>query len=160
MALEIKSGPWDVAAAESFLATAVIPIRLATLRAGADGRPWPVVQSLWFSYRNGSLWCATQAGSALVTRLSRDPAVGFEVSADDPPYRGVRGTGRAEVIPEAEAILRELIERYGQQGTPLAAWLLGRVATEVGIRIASLHLSSWDYSGRMQPGTHRDVRPQ
>jgi hypothetical protein len=66
-----------------------------------------------------------------------------------PPYRGVRGSGRAEVIPEAEDVLRELISRYGQQGTPLADWLLGRLASEVAIRISDLRISTWDYSARM-----------
>lgn len=159
MALTIKSGPWGEEAVAAFLDRTVIPLRLASLRQDPEGRIWPVVQSLWFSYRQDSLWCATQAGSALVGRLARDPAVAFEVSADDPPYRGVRGSGQAEVITEAEEVLRELIARYGQQGTPLAAWLLGRVATEVAIRVSSLQVSTWDYAGRMQLAAQRDTRP-
>lgn len=159
MALTIKSGPWDEEVTAAFLAETVIPIRLASLRTDGEGRTWPVVQSLWFDYRQGSLWCATQAGSALARRLSRDPAIAFEVSSDDPPYRGVRGTGEAEVIPGAEDVLRALIARYGQQDTSLAAWLLGRVATEVAIRVSSLQVSTWDYASRMRPVAHRDRRP-
>jgi len=158
VALTIKSGPWDEETTAAFLVKTIIPIRLASLRTDAGGRTWPVLQSLWFSYRQGSLWCATQAGSPLTRRLARDTAVAFEVSCDDPPYHGVRGTGEAEIIPEAEDVLLELIERYGQRDTPLAAWLLGRVATEVAIRISSLQVSTWDYASRMRPAPHRDRR--
>lgn len=149
MSLTIASGPWRQEQVESFLVGAVIPVRLASLRIGDQGQPWPVVQSLWFAYRDSSLWCATQAHSALVGRLRRDPSVGFEVSGDEPPYRGVRGSGRAEVLPDAEQVLADLILRYGQQGTALATWLLGRVDSEVAIRISHLQVSSWDYAGRM-----------
>lgn len=151
MSLTIRSGPWSAAQAEAFLVDAVIPVRLASIRVDDQGRPWPVVQSLWFAYRDGSLWCATQQGSALAGRLRRDPAVGFEVSGDEPPYRGVRGTGRAELIDDAEPVLRGLIDRYGQQGTQLANWLLGRVEHEVAIKVTTLQVSTWDYSSRMSP---------
>jgi len=149
VALTITSGPWDAGQVSDFLHQTVIPIRLGSLRIDEQGRPSPVVQSLWFAYRDEALWCATQAAAALVARLRRDAAVGFEICGDVPPYRGVRGSGRAEVIPEAEDVLRELISRYGQQGTPLADWLLGRLASEVAIRISDLRISTWDYSARM-----------
>jgi hypothetical protein len=140
----IRSGPWSHAVIEAFLDETAIPIRLAT--SGAGG---PVVQSLWFRYENGSLWCATQRDSVLARRLERDDRVGWEVSGDDPPYRGVRGTGQATLNPEASPVLRLLIERYGQSGTPLADWLLSRTDNEVAVRITDLYLTSWDFSPRM-----------
>lgn len=141
----IRSGPWSADQVTSYLTQTCIPVRLASHGS------FPLVQSLWFTYDEGALWCATQADSVLARRLRRDGRCGFEVSADTPPYRGVRGTGQATLVPEAAAdVLPRLIRRYqGQDSTPLADWLLSRIATEVAVRIDGLTLTSWDYSGRM-----------
>lgn len=149
MPLQLRSGPWDEVAVTAWLASAVIPVRLASA-----GRRGPLVQSVWFHYADDALWCATQTDSVLARRIRRDPGVGWEVARDEPPYRGVRGTGRATLIddsPRVDAVLRSLIGRYGQAGTPLADWLLGRVETEVAVRIDDLRVTSWDYAPRMDP---------
>jgi nitroimidazol reductase NimA-like FMN-containing flavoprotein (pyridoxamine 5'-phosphate oxidase superfamily) len=144
--LTVRSGPWQPAEVEAFLATATIPVRLAS-----NGRTYPLVQSLWFRYEGGSLWCCTRADSVLVRRLTRDRHCAFEVSADLPPYRGVRGRGKATVLTEgADATLPALLERYlGGTESPLATWLLSRLDEEVVIRIDDLVVTSWDYSARM-----------
>lgn len=144
MTFTVRSGPWSPTQIESFLRDTVIPVRLATV-----GKRGPLVQSVWFLYEDASLWCATQADSVLAKRLRRDPHVGWEVAADTPPYRGVRGTGVADLHRNAQTILEQLIDRYGQAGTPLADWLLARTDSEVAIRIADLRLTSWDYADRM-----------
>ena len=147
MGIEVQSGPWPAHAVEQWLVDTAIPVRLAT-----SGRSGPIVQSLWFSFDEAALWCATQRDSAVANRIRRDPVVGWEVAPDQPPYRGVRGRGTAEVLDDparAEAVLRVLIHRYGQSGTALEGWLLGRVSTEVAIRITDLTVTSWDYSPRM-----------
>jgi hypothetical protein len=141
----LRSGPWDAAQVNDYLRGAVIPLRLAS-----QGVDYPLVQSLWFLPEDGALWCCTKDDSVLARRVSRDGRCAFEVSADAPPYQGVRGTAQATVLPgEAAAILPRLIERYGQSQTPLAQWLLGRLEREVAIRIDPQSISSWDYSGRM-----------
>ena len=147
MSLTIVSGPWSDDQAREWLSDAVIPIRLASL-----GTRGPLVQSLWFTFSDDVLWCATQVDSVLARRLHGDSRVGWEISPDAPPYRGARGTGRAAVLDDRELAadtLSQLINRYGQSGTQLATWLMSRVATEVAIRIDDLALTSWDYSPRM-----------
>lgn len=144
MTFTVRSGPWTPTQIEAYLDEAVIPVRLATA-----GKRGPLVQSLWFLYDDASLWCATQADSVLAMRLRKDARVGWEVAADAPPYRGARGTGTAALVDDAERVLRRLIARYGQAGTPLADWLLGRAESEVAIRIGDLRVASWDYSPRM-----------
>ena len=84
MSFNILSGPWSDAEIESWLGQTVVPLRLAT--SGSNG---PLVQSVWFDFADEALWCATQAQSLLATRLRRDTRVGWEVSGDEPPYRGV-----------------------------------------------------------------------
>lgn len=146
LAPQVRSGPWDRAAVESFLVDTVIPVRLGTV-----GREGPLVQSLWFVYESGSLWCCTQADALVVRRLRADERVGFEVSRDEPPYRGVRGSGRAVIDADAARdVLPRLLDRYGigrERG--LGRWLLSRLDSEVAVRITDLAVTSWDYSARM-----------
>ncbi len=147
MDLTVHSGPWDRQAIERWLEATVIPLRLATT--GGHG---PIVQSLWFLYDDDALWCATQAESMVTGRVRREPRVGWEVSPDQPPYRGARGRGTVTVVDDADLagdVLRRLISRYGQGGTDLEHWLLSRVSTEVALRIDDLVITSWDYSPRM-----------
>jgi len=141
-----RSGPWAAAEIEDYLHDAVIPVRIATI--GSTG---PLVQSLWFFYDDAALWCATQSDAVLVRRLRADPRCGFEIAADAPPYRGVRGRGRASIeLESAATVLPRLIERYlGSQPTELGTWLLSRLDSEVAVRITDLTVTSWDYTGRM-----------
>ena len=142
----LRSGPWSLEEIEHFLQATAIPVRIAS-----NGREFPLVQSQWFLYEDGFLWCCAKADSILAKRLARDPRCAFEVSGDVPPYRGVRGTGHAtQHAEEAPRILPRLIDRYlGDSPSPLADWLLSRLDVEVAIRISDLSLTSWDYSARM-----------
>jgi hypothetical protein len=145
--LPVTSGPWGPDQVLDHLHQAVIPIRLATV-----GRSGPMVQSLWFDVHDTHLWCATQADALVVRRLREDPRCGFEVAADAPPYRGVRGTAAVTIVPDAGgAVLRRLLERYlGGTTSDLARWLLSREATEVALRITPRTVTSWDFTARMQ----------
>ena len=144
--MEITSGPWDRSQIQAFLDDTVIPIRIASA-----GRTSPLVQSLWFLYDEDALWCASQVDSVLTRRLHADPRCGFEIAGDNPPYRGVRGSGRAELLPErAATVLPRLISRdLGDDPSPLATWLLSRVDSEVAIRISDLRVTSYDFTSRM-----------
>lgn len=146
----IASGPWDESEIESFLDQTCIPVRLAT-----NGSSGPLVQSLWFAPQGLELWCCTQKSSILTKRLERDNKVGFEVAADTPPYRGVRGTGVAHLLDDnVQSTLQTLIERYqGTERTELSDWLLSRIESEIAIRIEPRTIASWDFSRRM---TKRD----
>lgn len=147
MSFTLRSGPWSPTEVEAWLTETVIPIRL-----GTEGKKGPLVQSLWFQYMDGSLWCATQSDSVLAKRVRRSRNIGWEVSPDAPPYRGVRGTGIGTIITDpvvVESTLRSVISRYGQADTPLATWLLGRLNNEIAVRIDDLRITSWDYSPRM-----------
>jgi len=144
--VELISGPWNRDEVSQFLRDSAIPIRLAT-----RGREHPLVQSVWFTFDGTTIWCCTQADSLLAGRLGRNKACGFEVAADTPPYRGVRGHGVAEFHPEmAGTLLSTLIARYLDDGdSSLANWLQSRLDNEVAIGITHLRVSSWDYSPRM-----------
>jgi hypothetical protein len=139
------SGPWGRDESTRFLSEAFIPVRLAS-----QGRAGPLVQSLWYVFSDGAIWCATAQTAVLVRRLERDPNVGFEVAGDSPPYRGVRGLGRAHIDKAAATtVLPELLDRYDFTGSGLGDWLLSRVENEVAIRIVPTSMASWDFSDRM-----------
>lgn len=146
MMMTVTSGPWTMEQIRQFMDQAVIPIRLASA-----GSPGPIVQSLWFIAQEDSLWCCTQHDALVVRRLTAEPTCGFEIAADRPPYRGVRGTGRAVIVPErAASVLPALLDRYGiNSDSSLARWLLSRLDHEVAIQISGLTLTSWDYAERM-----------
>jgi nitroimidazol reductase NimA-like FMN-containing flavoprotein (pyridoxamine 5'-phosphate oxidase superfamily) len=143
------TGAWDRAGVAAFLTDARVPIRLAC-RTPA-GALWML--SLWFDFDPEAerFVCATAATADVVEYLRADDAVAFEVSTNDPPYRGVRGNGRATVDPdEGKAVLRSLLERYlGGTDSALARRLLDPARDEVRIRIDPDRLYSWDFSERM-----------
>lgn len=141
------SGEFSKDEIATFLDERTVPIRLGCRR--PDGNPWML--SLWYRYRGGVFECATAADADVVTYLDHDPSVSFEVSTNDPPYRGVRGNGTAAVDPdEDKAVLRALLERY-LDGTDsdLAQRLLSPSRREVRITVDPDRLHSWDYSDQM-----------
>jgi len=140
-------GPWTRERVDAFLSQTIVPVRLA--HAARDGHP--EVLSLWFTWRDGAVWCATSPRARVVERLAREPRCGFEVAPDAPPYRGVRGRGRAELVPERGAeVLLELVDRYlGTRDSSFALWLLARAEHEMAIRIAPERVTTWDFAERM-----------
>ena len=114
-----------------------------------------MVLSLWFVPKKGHLWCATVAEARVTALIKKNPNCGFEISADMPPYRGVRGQARASLHPNLGAeILDLLLERYQiDRNSRLGRFLLGRVQREIAIQIEPTHILSWDYSDRMQGAT-------
>ena len=145
--MKIK-GPWTNDQARFFLDESTIPLRIACQ--GASG--YPLIASLWYLREGETLWCATQRGSGLAARLSKDGKCAFEVSVDAAPYRGVRGSALATLHPNrGEEVLRGLIRRYhGSTGSTFARLLLDKVESEVAIALHARNLTSWDFNKRMK----------
>jgi hypothetical protein len=146
--MEIGSeSAWTRAEVEEFLRTYRAPLRVAA----NSTTGFPTLCSLWFRYSPGRVACATHRNARIAKLLAADPRCAFELAPNEPPYRGVRGRGRASVSPEgAGPLLGELIDRYlGTRESSLAQWLLGRVEEEVAITIEIDRISAWDYTARM-----------
>ncbi|WP_434522181.1 pyridoxamine 5'-phosphate oxidase family protein [Halorubrum sp. AS12] len=157
------TGPWDRDRVDEFLADARVPVRLGC-RTPSD-HPWIV--SLWFAWDPdagvggdaeaesdgpaGAIRCATSASADLVEFVDHDDHVSFDVSTNDPPYKGVRGRGRATVVPDDDKrLLRSLLTKYlGGTDNATGDRLLRPDREEVEIRIAPERLHAWDYSERM-----------
>jgi len=141
-------GAWSRDEVEAFLEDARIPIRLATHR--PDETMWVV--TLWFRYANDAIECATWANAKIVEFLRNDSEIGFDISTNQPPYRGVRGNGTTSLATDRDkTVLRALLERYfGDTDSELAEWLLDDEREEIRIRIRPREIYSWDYSERMK----------
>jgi nitroimidazol reductase NimA-like FMN-containing flavoprotein (pyridoxamine 5'-phosphate oxidase superfamily) len=124
-----------------------IPIRLSC-RTLEDGL-WML--SLWYEVDDGALRCATAASADVVEFLEHDPRVAFEVSVNDPPYRGVRGQATVTVDPDpGKVVLRSLVERYlGGTDSSLAQTLLSKDREEVRLTVEPTRVATWDYGERM-----------
>lgn len=136
------------------LTNSKIPIRLACISIS----DWPIVVSLWYTYLNGKVYCATQNTAKVVKYLRKNPKCGFEIAGDSFPYRGVRGYGKASIVEnKGEEILRMLIQKYltGKETTisslKLYKLLLSKehLQNEVAIEIIPAAMFKWDYKKRM-----------
>jgi nitroimidazol reductase NimA-like FMN-containing flavoprotein (pyridoxamine 5'-phosphate oxidase superfamily) len=140
-------GPWSAEEIGAFLQASVIPLRLGVVR--PEGTP--LVLSLWFVPQDGALCCATSRDAYVAKLLRREPRCAFEVAADNPPYKGVRGQGRASLHDEQGAeILDRLLDRYAISPTSkLGRMLLARAENETAIQILPHRMTSWDFTARM-----------
>jgi len=125
-----------------------IPIRIAFVK--PDGIP--NVISLWYVFINEKIYCATQKSAKIVSYLKNNSECGFEIAADNPPYRGIRGEGTVRVIHEnAQDVLNILIKKYlGEKESTLSKFLRANSKSEVTIEITPKKLLSYDYSKRMK----------
>ena len=141
-------GAWSTERAAQFLRERTIPVRLACHT--PSGGLWML--SLWYRYREGQVECATGANADVVRFLRRDPAVAFEISTNQPPYRGVRGAGTVDIAPdENKETLAALVDRYlGDTNEGLAKRLLDPEREEVRLTVDIERASTWDFSNRMQ----------
>ncbi|KAB1198152.1 MULTISPECIES: pyridoxamine 5'-phosphate oxidase family protein [Haloferax] len=144
------SGPWSRDRVDEFLTTTTMPVRVSC-RTPADDL-WML--SLWYEWdpETPELRCATSADADVVGFLRAYDDVAFEISTNDPPYRGVRGRGVATVEPDDEKrLLKRLVHRYlGSDDSTLAQRLLSPDRDEVTIRMRPTKLHTWDYTSRMR----------
>ena len=125
-----------------------IPIRVAFIKSnGAPG-----VVSLWYVYNDGKIYCAAQKTAKIVSYLKKNPLCGFEIAADKPPYKGMRGEGTARILNETGAyVLDLLMEKYlGEKESTLSKLLRNNSKTEVAIEITPQKIFNYDYSKRMK----------
>ena len=143
-----RTGPWSQSEIDDYLGSAVIPARIAVV----SDTGWPVIVSLWFLYERQTIYCATRPTARIVNLLTGQPRVGFEIAAETPPYRGVRGQGVATLsADEGGALLTRLVDRYlGTAETAFRKWLLEGAEGEISIAIRPVRFMSWDYRARME----------
>ena len=127
---------------------AKIPIRIAFV----DSNNEPKVISLWYVCINGKIFCATQKSAKIVKHLKENPICGFEIAADSPPYKGLRGKGIVRILENNDKkILRILMDKYlDDKESKLSQFLEDNSKTEVAIKITPKKIINYDYSQRME----------
>jgi|TARA_B110001454_G_scaffold160620_1_gene150026 nitroimidazol reductase NimA-like FMN-containing flavoprotein (pyridoxamine 5'-phosphate oxidase superfamily) len=141
------TGPWSLETVQTYLGEVEIPVQLAAL----NNDNLPVLISLWFSYENNHIWCATQRDAHIVKLLIKNPSCAFQISSEHMPYKGVRGQATASIIESDGArILDTLVTKYLKESdSKFAKWLTSRKANEVAIQLDLVSMATWDFSGRM-----------
>ena len=106
---------------DRFISDSKIPIRIAFMKDVSV----PAVISLWYVSKDGKIYCATQKKAKIVSYLQKNPMCGFEIAADKPPYKGIRGEGTVRILNESGAyILDLLISKYlGEKESTLSKFL-------------------------------------
>jgi nitroimidazol reductase NimA-like FMN-containing flavoprotein (pyridoxamine 5'-phosphate oxidase superfamily) len=133
---------------DKFIPDSKIPIRIGFIK----GNCTPAVVSLWYVCKDGKIYCATQKTAKIVSHLQKNPICGFEIAADKPPYKGIRGEGTVQILNETGAyVLDLLMEKYlkGKEST-LSKLLRNNSKTEVAIEITPQKVFHYDYSKRMK----------
>jgi hypothetical protein len=131
-----------------FIPDKKIPIRVAFMKSSGI----PTVVSLWYMYSDGKIYCATQKTAKIVSYIQKNPVCGFEIAADKPPYKGIRGEGIVKILNETgEYVLGILINKYlGEKESTLSKLLRKNSKTEIAIEITPQKIFNYDYSKRMR----------
>ena len=133
---------------DRFISDSKIPIRIAFMKDVGV----PAVISLWYVCKYGKIYCATQKKAKIVSYLQKNPICGFEIAADKPPYKGIRGEGTVQILNETGAyVLDLLVDKYlGEKESTLSKFLRDNSKTEVAIEITPQKIFNYDYSKRME----------
>ena len=133
---------------DKFISDSKIPIRIAFMKSTNS----PSVISLWYVCKDGKIYCAAQKTAKIVSYLRKSSVCGFEIAADKPPYKGVRGNGTVRILNETGAhVLHLLMEKYlGEKESTLSKLLRDNSKTEVAIEITPQKIFHRDYSKRMK----------
>jgi nitroimidazol reductase NimA-like FMN-containing flavoprotein (pyridoxamine 5'-phosphate oxidase superfamily) len=125
-----------------------VPLRLACLTSSG----WPMIVSLWFTFLNNRFYCATQENAKIITYLKKDRRCAFDISTENPPYRGIRGQGKIKIHKDRSTeILEIVIQKYLQDKyNNLREYLLKNKENEVAIEIIPIKTFYWDYTDRMK----------
>jgi nitroimidazol reductase NimA-like FMN-containing flavoprotein (pyridoxamine 5'-phosphate oxidase superfamily) len=131
-----------------FIPDVKIPIRVAFIKPNGT----PSVISLWFEQIDGKIYCATQKSAKIISYLQKNSACGFEIAADKPPYKGIRGEGTVKILNDKGMdILKILMDKYlGEKESALSKYLKTNSNTEVAIEITPQKIYRYDYSKRMK----------
>jgi len=138
----------DINEIDKFIPDPKIPIRIAFMKS----THLPAVISLWYVCKDGKIYCATQKTAKIVLYLQKNPVCGFEIAADKPPYKGIRGEGTVQILNEKGAhTLDLLIDKYlGEKESTLSKFLKNNSKDEVAIEIIPQKILHYDYSKRMK----------
>jgi PPOX class probable F420-dependent enzyme len=117
-------------------------------------RGWPHSMPMWFTVRDGEIWCWTFAKSQKVKNLERDPRATLliETGEEYQELRGIQIEAEAELIRDTPTVAefgKELTIRYAEgidsiEGDAAAA-LEAQAVKRVAIRFIAKRTATWDH---------------
>lgn len=146
--IKVMNTDWSEQQLTGYLKDSTTPLRLACINKSG----FPAIVPLWYHWDGEAFWCATHENAQLLKYLKSSPEIGFEIANNEPPYKGVRGQGSVQLLPdEGNAMIDVLLHKYlPGLDNQFTQWLLARKEQEVAIKVYPHTLSVWDYSKRMQ----------
>ena len=138
----------DMGQVNKFIPDIKIPIRVGFIKSNNV----PAIISLWYVCNDDKIYCAVQKTAKIVAYLQKNPICGFEIAADKPPYKGIRGEGTVQILNETGAyVLDLLIDKYlGEKESTLSKFLKNNSKTEIALQITPQKIFNYDYSERMK----------
>ena len=135
---------------EDEIADFVVKSRTGTMATiGRDGQPH--LTAMWYAVVDGEIWIETKAKSQKAVNLFRDPTITVMIE-DGQSYdtlRGVSIDGHAEIVDDAETILRVGIsvwERYtGPYTDDMRPFIDQMMNNRICVRVVPSRLRSWDH---------------
>ena len=126
---------------------AITPLRFSCMTPSG----FPSIISLWYLYKDGKIYCATQKNAKVISYIKENNKCAFEITTGQFPYKGIRGHGIVNLREDiAIETLNALIDRFiGNKESFLSRYLLKRKDEEIAIEITPSRLFPWDYSNRM-----------
>ena len=124
--------------------------RTATMATNGPGG-MPHVIAMWYGVIDGDIWFETKAKSQKAVNLRRDPTITVMIE-DGQSYdtlRGVSIDGKAEIVDDAETILRvgvSVWERYtGPYTDEMRPFIDQMMNNRICVRVVPSRLRSWDH---------------
>ena len=111
----------------------------------------PVVHPVWYYYRKGMFFAATDAKSLKARTLRKNPEVYFLVdeSPKGGPTRGVRGKGIVKVVDDATYAIRltrrNVLKYFGNLTSKAAKMVLEWGSDSCVLEITPLYMATWKF---------------
>ena len=135
--------------AKDFLVISRLNVHIGTI----DTKGYPNIHPTlyYFDESSNNIYLATSKHSKKIINLKRNPLIYFCIDDPNPPYKGVRGKGKARInenIHDNISIVEKIMLKYlGSLEHQMARTLieLVRKGDEVGIVITPEYFPTWDY---------------
>jgi len=117
-------------------------------------RGWPHSMPMWFTVRDGEIWCWTFAKSQKIKNLERDPRATLliETGQEYQELRGIQIEAEAELIRDTPTVAefgKDLTIRYAEGidslGEDAAYALEAQAVKRVAIRFVAKRTATWDH---------------
>ena len=135
---------------KDFLTTQVLNLHLGTVDENGHANIHPM--GYYYDPSNDRFYILTGKESKKIYNLRKDETVYFCVDDPNPPYKGVRGKGRAKIHEDINfntPIWEKIMLRYsGSLEDPKAQEVLNKLkeGESIVLEISPKYFSTWDYS--------------